>query len=488
MKKIIWIVIAIMVMTMAGCGSKETTDDKKDVLTSADVKETETSYETTSEETREEVSGELTSSSDVSDDSDYGVASGSESDGLSSKASTTSEGTGSESVSIHISGESEVTVTVEDERSEGFVEEGESTYTTSDEGRDLIIVEPEKETYKPQAGQLTAGEWNDNEHFDFMDVLSNNNWYQMKEHWDFVNWERFEFQVVNSNDQPLIGARISLMNDQDSIIYQGITNNRGYVALYPYLNLYNQGSITQAEVNYDGLTYSFQLARQQGVNKITLQDALYKPVEDLELMLMIDTTGSMSDELEYLKSELQYVIQEVERRNVNNLNIRLSANFYRDIGDEYVVRSFYFTGNLEEVVRQIENQSANGGGDFEEAVVLALEDAVYSHQWSDQAGAKLLFLVLDAPPHHTYDNIDRLHEVTTAAVEAGIRIIPIASSGIDKETEFLLRFIETKTNGTYIFLTDHSGIGGDHIEPTIGQYQVEQLNDLLIRVIGEFVN
>ncbi len=482
MKKIIWIVIVIMVMTMAGCGSKETATDRNKDMVSTDVKESEVSYEATTEESRE-------SSSDVSYDTDYGVSGAGESDGLSSKASASSDGTASESVSIHISGESEVSVTVGDDRSDGLVEEGESAYTTIDEGRDLIILEPEKETYKPQAGQLTAGEWNDNEHFDFfMDILSNNNWYRMKEHWDFVNWERFEFEVVNSNDQPLIGARISLMNDQDNIIYQGKTNNRGYVALYPYLNLFNQGSITQAEVSYDGLTYSFQLARQQGVNKITLQEALYKPVEDLELMLMIDTTGSMSDELEYLKSELQYVIQEVERRNVNNLNIRLSANFYRDIGDEYVVRSFYFTGNLDDVVKQIENQSANGGGDFEEAVVLALEDAIYSHQWSDDAGAKLLFLVLDAPPHHTYDNIDRLHKVTTAAVESGIRIIPIASSGIDKETEFLLRFMETKTNGTYIFLTDHSGIGGDHIEPTIGQYQVEQLNDLLIRVIGEFVN
>ncbi len=69
----------------------------------------------------------------------------------------------------------------------------------------------------------------------------------------------------------------------------------------------------------------------------------------------------------------------------------------------------------------------------------------------------------------------------------GIRIIPIASSGVDKETEFLLRFMAINTNGTYTFLTNHSGIGNSHITPTIGQYQVEQLNDLMVRLIDEYV-
>ncbi len=474
MKKKAWIVIAIMVLTITGCGSKENVSDLKSETKSGEKEDGSSSL--VSEETKEGT----TSSSEVALDTDYGVTSGPESDELSG----TSEGDASESVETHFREDLSVSdVTTEESP------DMESTTTAIDEGSDLVIEEPDKMEHKPQAGQLTAGEWNDNIHFDFfMDVLENNNWYSMKEHWDFVNWKRFEFEVVNNSEQPIIGANIRLMNDQDHVIYQGKTNNKGYVALYPYLNLYNQGTITKAEISYEGLSYSFQLSRQQGINRITLQEAVYKPVEDLELMLMIDTTGSMSDELEYLKSELQYVIQEVQRKNVNKLNIRLSANFYRDIGDEYVVRSFSFTGDLDDVVKQIENQSANGGGDFEEAVVLALEEAIYNHQWSKDAGAKLLFLVLDAPPHHTPENIDSIHQVVTAAVEEGIRIIPIASSGIDKETEFLLRFMETETNGTYIFLTDHSGIGGDHLEPTIGQYQVEQLNDLLIRVIGEFVN
>ena len=42
------------------------------------------------------------------------------------------------------------------------------------------------------------------------------------------------------------------------------------------------------------------------------------------------------------------------------------------------------------------------------------------------------------------------------------------------------------TGGTYTFLTNHSGIGNSHLEPTIGEYEVEKLNDLLVRVISEY--
>ena len=73
------------------------------------------------------------------------------------------------------------------------------------------------------------------------------------------------------------------------------------------------------------------------------------------------------------------------------------------------------------------------------------------------------------------------------AAGKGIRIVPLAASGVDKELEFLLRLTAIATGGTYTFLTNDSGIGGDHIEPTIGEYQVEILNDLLVRVISAAV-
>ena len=79
-----------------------------------------------------------------------------------------------------------------------------------------------------------------------------------------------------------------------------------------------------------------------------------------------------------------------------------------------------------------------------------------------------------------------IHTSVKAAAEKGIKIIPIAASGIDKETEFLMRFFAQATNGTYVFITDHSGVGGSHIEPSIGQFEVEKLNDLMVRLISKY--
>ena len=72
------------------------------------------------------------------------------------------------------------------------------------------------------------------------------------------------------------------------------------------------------------------------------------------------------------------------------------------------------------------------------------------------------------------------------AASKGIRIIPVASSGVDKDTEFLMRLLGITTGGTYVFLTDHSGIGDSHIEPTVGPHDIHFLNDLLVKIITRY--
>lgn len=146
---------------------------------------------------------------------------------------------------------------------------------------------------------------------------------------------------------------------------------------------------------------------------------------------------------------------------------------------------FPFTDDLEEAEGQISAQSANGGGDYPEAVETALYHAVFQQSWRESARARLLFLLLDAPPHNTETNINTLHWTTVATAAQGIRIIPVASSGVDDPTEYLLRFLAISTGGTYVFLTDDSGIGNPHDEANVPGHEVEYLNDLLVRLIGE---
>jgi hypothetical protein len=44
------------------------------------------------------------------------------------------------------------------------------------------------------------------------------------------------------------------------------------------------------------------------------------------------------------------------------------------------------------------------------------------------------------------------------------------------------------TNATYVFITDDSGIGGSHLKPLVEDFDVEKLNDLLVRLISNYTH
>lgn len=355
-----------------------------------------------------------------------------------------------------------------------------------------IEVLPEKpsQTDMPEikSGQLTAGEWSDLKNWSFWtNLLNNQEWSDYQNRWQIYPIKRITV-TARDGEKLVCDALVSLKDKDGKTIWTARTDNKGQAELF--INMFTK----------DGTDVHSIIVEANGQNKTAVNDQKqfgaavdvdlssgYQKSDILDMMLVVDTTGSMSDELEYLKTELKSVAEKVKSSNDNKVSIRVSANFYRDHGDEYLVRPFPFTTNIDEVVNQISSQSANGGGDFEEAVEEALNDAINNHSWSDRAKARLMFLVLDAPPHYTDEIREKLHKLTSEAAAKGIRIIPIASSGIDKNTEFLLRYLSVSTGGTYVFLTDHSGIGGSHIEPTIGQYQVELLNDALVRIVNSYL-
>ena len=336
-------------------------------------------------------------------------------------------------------------------------------------------------------GQLTAGEWRDLDNWQFwLNLQNNKEWSEYQSSWGFYPIKR-QTVIVKNNNSRVNDAVVSLKDRNGNTVWKARTDNKGKAELFPGLFNRKLDEAYSIHVSVSG--------HETGVKDVVIDwqtpievvlDVQKQQYDILDLMFVVDTTGSMGDELEYLKSELKDVIERVRKENHNNLKIRLSINYYRDFGDEYVVRSFPFTENINEVVKQINKQIANGGGDFEEAVDEAMKDALFNHNWSDNARARLMFMVLDAPPHSNAKVKDNLKQIISKASDMGVRIIPVASSGIDKNTEFLLRFFSMSTGGTYVFLTDHSGIGNSHIEPTIGQYEVEILNELLVKIIGRY--
>jgi hypothetical protein len=189
----------------------------------------------------------------------------------------------------------------------------------------------------------------------------------------------------------------------------------------------------------------------------------------------------MSDELDYLTTEFRDIIGTVHKR-YPQVSIRFGLVVYRDVGDEYVIRSFGFTDSLNLMQTQLSEQRADGGGDYPEAMERALATAVNEAKWRDGNTARLLFLVADAPPHD--ENLTTMLEPIRLARLKGVRVYSLAASGVADTAEYLMRTASVLTQARYLFLTDDSGVGNPHAEPKIPCYIVTHLDHLMIRVIA----
>ena len=338
------------------------------------------------------------------------------------------------------------------------------------------------------AGIITAGEWNDLANWSFwQNVLNQEDADQLTIDWEFNTANRFSFEVKDENNAPVVDAILTIKEDE-AIIWTAKTDNLGTAELW--IGLKGDYQKTSDISNYDFYLNDQKLDNikeySQGINSIKLNSSA--PVySNVDLAFIVDATGSMSDEMDFLKDDLKQVIQKVKSTNAN-LQIATGTVFYRDVDDEYLVRKSDFTLNLESTLNFINAQTADGGGDFPEAVHTALKTGLDDLQWATTAKTRIAFLLLDAPPHDEAQVIDDLHVSIKKAAKKGIKIIPIVASGINKDTEFLMRNFSITTNGTYVFITNDSGVGNNHLEPTVGDYDVEILQELLIRLITKYTS
>lgn len=350
-------------------------------------------------------------------------------------------------------------------------------------------IEPETERKEPSpdAGQLTAGVISDHNDWNTWKDVVQKTLVQHANHWQLYPTHRYLVQVVNQQRVPLPNLVVRLQKADGTTIWESRTDNTGRAELWNQLHT-SQAKATQRVsivVEKDGFSQTVKapVTYDKGPNQVVFSTSC-QSFNRVDIAWVIDATGSMSDEISYLQAELSDVINRSQLEQPD-ITFEQAAVFYRDQSDAYITRHESFTEDLYSVHKFINQQSANGGGDFPEAVEEALDVAINNLNWHEDAMTKILFLVLDAPPHHNSERVKRLHALITKAAKRGIRIIPVASSGVDKSTEYFLRAIALATNGHYVFLTNHSGIGGAHIEPTASVYKVEFLNDLLTRLIQQ---
>ncbi len=350
--------------------------------------------------------------------------------------------------------------------------------SSSDIVLDATTIKPKEST---KAGQITAAEWNDLQKWDdWKELLETDEFKTNIESWKVLPSTRYAVFITNDFNLPVVDIKVNLVSDKGEVLWEARTDNFGKAELWTKDK--NVRSILHLEVISDEEILYVQNAIpiNKGVNTVLLNQTCNSP-KNIDIMFVVDATSSMIDEISYLKAELKDVLEQVETQS-DISNMRTASIFYRDSTDKYVTKLSKFNNDITETYRFINEQSAGGGGDSPEAVDAALEVAL-SQSWSKKALSRLLFLVLDAPPHHTKATEDRIKRQIKMAAKKGIKIIPITASGINRDTEFLMKFFSIATNGTYVFITDDSGIGNSHLAPVVKDFEIEFLNNLIARII-----
>ncbi len=288
-------------------------------------------------------------------------------------------------------------------------------------------------------------------------------------------------QLIGPNGQSAPGVPVTLRRPGASEpFYQGYSGVDGWVTAFPAvlgagtpnrvtLRAFGEGQQSQDLIVKTGTPQRGQLSF----------DSSWKP-DFLDLVFVFDTTGSMGDELDWLTKEFRGIVQ-TARRAAPGANIRFGLVAYRDHGDAYVVKNFGFTPRQAQMQRWLRTLDASGGGDYPEAAAAALRAAV-DLNWRRGTGTRLLFHIADAPPHLTDAN-EYLDAARHAAAKQ-VKIFGLGASGVAEESEFLMRQAALATAGRYLFLTDDSGVGLSHAEPTIPCYRVTLLRSLLHRVLS----
>ncbi|MCI2399592.1 vWA domain-containing protein [Aliiroseovarius subalbicans] len=289
-------------------------------------------------------------------------------------------------------------------------------------------------------------------------------------------------RLTGPDGQPAPGLRVTLSRPGAAQpFYDGYSGVDGMVTVFPALH--GAGGLSRADLKVfpdaQGQVVTQRIASGNRRN-VALPFAGGWSPDFLDLAFVVDTTGSMADELAWLTKELSSIVSRARRR-APGVDIRYGLIVYRDDGDAYVVRNFGFTKSQSQMRSWLRTQQAAGGGDYPEAAAEALM-AGANLPWRRGKGERLMFHIADAPPH---DRDARAYlTAARAATQKGVQIFGLGASGVARESEYLMRQASAQSGGRYLFLTDDSGVGYGHAEPTISCYQVTKLNSLMVRVLG----
>lgn len=300
--------------------------------------------------------------------------------------------------------------------------------------------------------------------------------------------ERYLLAVKDRAGRGVPDAQV-LVQSPDGAALWARTDTGGHVWLHPNAVDQAGASLYQVSVSHAGHTAQAFLRRgQKGAVEVQLDEQAQAQRARLDLVFLVDATGSMGDEIDKLKSSLHSIAAEAARLP-SHPDLCFGLVAYRDRFDPFVLRSHDFTNDLGAFQKVLNQLQADGGGDYPEAMGEALQETVHRLSWRGDGATRMVVLLADAPPQLGPDR-PRYDEAMLAALGKGIKIFSVGASGLDRQGEFIQRQIAQFTGGRFVFLTydradqPASGPGRETVHD-VKNYSVATLDHLIVRLIRE---
>ena len=294
---------------------------------------------------------------------------------------------------------------------------------------------------------------------------------------------RQRLQVVDAQGRPVPDAEVAVTARNGARMWAR-TDAGGQVWIHPNAFDDRDSASYQVQVRRAGKTVTSALQRgQKNAVQVVVADAPLPARAKLDLVFMVDATGSMADEIDKLRDSLQGIVRDIAQLP-SNPDICLGLVTYRDRGDEYFVRGWDLSNNVAGFQNVLDGVRANGGGDYPEAMNEAFDHAVQAMNWRGASTTRLLVSLADAPPHMDYPQ-PRYEQTMLAALGKGIKVLSVAASGQDTTGE-----IAQYTGGRFIFLTykdasDPSSGPGSETVHEVENYSVDTLDKLVVKLVRE---
>ncbi|MFN8576092.1 MAG: vWA domain-containing protein [Candidatus Sericytochromatia bacterium] len=347
--------------------------------------------------------------------------------------------------------------------------------------------------------RLSAGDIDDNLKFsDYLNYLNSVTGLTSDDIIKMDVSDRYIITVKDKDGKTVPDASIKISSN-GSNIFNGKTYSNGK-ALFMPLSIKSVNSDCQQQdcnnsnfkvtvsKNNEIITRDFSLSKENKNWDIQLNNQRQmSETINLDLTFLVDATGSMGDEIASIQKTIKDISTRIKQLSDKNLNIRYSLISYKDRNDAYRVKRYDFTTNLDAYQEILNELTAGGGGDYKESVNEGLSNAVSKITWtSEKEAVRLIFLIGDAPPHLDYSDDIKYPESIREAVKQGIKIYPVAASGLSPAGEYIFRQLAQFTYSRFLFLT----YGGDEQTPgttphNVGSFGETNLDDLVVKIVKE---